>query len=37
MEENEVEIFNYGFLIMFVSQESKAKENERNKRKMKDM
>ena len=29
--ENEVEIFNYWFLITFVSQESKAKENERRK------
>ena len=28
-----LKIFNYGFLIMFVSQESKAKENERKKEK----
>ena len=39
MQENEVEIFNYGFIILFISQESKTKENERKKkrRKMKDM
>ena len=33
MQENEVEIFNYGFIIPFVSQESKAKENESKKKK----
>ena len=35
MQENEVEFFNYGFIILFISQESKAKENEREKKKMK--
>ena len=33
MQENEVEFFNYGFIILFISQESKAKENEREKKK----
>ena len=32
MQENEVEFFNYGFIILFISQESKAKENERTHR-----
>ena len=32
-KENEVEFFNYGFIIPFVSQESKAKENESKKNK----
>ena len=30
-KENEVEFFNSGFIIQFVLQESKAKENERKK------
>ena len=33
MQENEVEFFNYWFIIPFVSQESKAKENESKKNK----
>ena len=33
MQENEAEIFNYGFMIQFVSQGSKTKENERKKKK----
>ena len=36
-KENEAEIFNSEFIIPFVPQESKAKENERRKKKLKDM